>query len=696
MIGRTFKKEIAGIEIKATFNDLAKNANGSVLIEAGGTVVMVTATMSSEQSDKNYFPLSVEFEERFYAAGAILGSRFMRREGRPSSEATLSARIIDRTIRPLFSKDMYNDIQVIATVISLGKYTPDVLALIGASLAIGTSDIPWDGPVSGIKFTKTVDGWKPFAPLTESREYTNEILLCGKDNIITMIEMEGNQVPKNEVINVVGDALNIIKEIQSFQKEIIDDIGKTKISFTPPSVPEELQKFAEQTLRPKLTESLFDNSYTGDKPGDLWKEEIEKHDLPSETIRICNSYYENLVDDVIHTEAIENNKRVDGRALDEIRHLYAQAGGVSEIIHGSGIFYRGETHVFTALTLGSPSDALLLNTIQEQETEERFMHHYNFPPFSTGETGRVGSPNRREIGHGALAEKAIKPVLPKEETFPYTIRLVSECFSSNGSTSMASTCASTLALMDGGVPIDSPVAGIAIGLMKKDGKHVLLTDIQGPEDHHGDMDFKVARSKNGITAIQMDVKIEGITPQIFEEALDKGESACDEILQTINDAINSPRKDVASSAPTISTIKIPTDTIGLVIGKGGETIKALRTETNVSDIDINDDGTVTLSGTKENVEDAYNRIKEMTKKIAVGDEYNNAPIKTITDFGAFVEISPGKEGLVHISEFSPNRIKSVHDIASEGDRVPVVVKEIKPDGKIALSIKDRNPNFFDE
>ena len=383
-----------------------------------------------------------------------------------------------------------------------------------------------------------------------------------------------------------------------------------------------------------------------------------------------------------------------GRGADEVRPLYAQAGSVSKRLHGSGIFYRGGTHVFTALTLGSPGDALSLNTIEDPETDERFMHHYNFPPYSTGEVGRIGSPKRREIGHGALAEKALRNVLPSKDDFPYTMRLVSECFASNGSTSMGSVCASTLALMDGGVPITAPVAGIAVGLMQKGDAYVLLTDIQGPEDHHGSMDFKVAGTKNGITAIQMDVKIEGITLAILSEALEKGRVARLHILEIITQEMSEPRASLSPYAPHIDTLTIDPDTIGMVIGTGGKTIKQLRIDTGVDSIDIEDDGTVSVSGDKEAVALAVQKIHDMTRSFEVGDTVD-ATIKNITDFGAFAELSPSHDGMIHVSEFSPQRIDTVDSVVSPGDVVPVVVKEVRPDGRIALSVKDRDPSFFD-
>ena len=691
---KTFTTTVNDTTITASFTDLAAHANGSVLIEAGNTVVLVTVVMENNPSTKNYFPLSVEFEERFYSVGAILGSRFLRREGRPSQEATLNARIIDRTIRPLFPKSLHSEVQVIATVLSFGTYNPDTLAIIGTSLALGTSHIPWNGPVSAVRYTQTENGWKAFVPFDETKQVDNDILICGTGDRITMIEMEGREVPETDIIQVSEEATHTINHLQKFQEDVIREIGKEKVTVQEQQTPEQVKELFNEHIRPTLKEDLFSPEGGVYKIHRKWETIVREHISDSAEHYLAGVYFDDEIDALVRAEAVEHNRRVDGRGTDDVRSLYAQAGGVSPRLHGTGIFYRGETHVFTALTLGSPGDALSLNTVEDPDTDERFMHHYNFPPFSTGEVGRVGSPKRREIGHGALAEKAVRHILPSSEDFPYTMRLVSECFSSNGSTSMGSVCASTLALMDGGVPIIAPVAGIAIGLMQHNGSHKVLTDIQGPEDHYGDMDFKVAGTKNGVTAIQMDVKIEGITIEILKEALEKGRIARLTILETITGEIATPRDALSPYAPHIETITINPDTIGLVIGSGGKTIKALRADTGVENIDIEDDGTVTVSGAKENVARAMKEIYNMTRSFEVGDTLEGK-VKSITDFGAFVEMSPNKDGMVHISEFSPMRVNAVEDVLAVDDVVPVVVKEVRPDGRIALSIKDRDPTFFD-
>ncbi len=690
---KSFTTTINDVAITATFTNLAENAGGSVFIEAGDTVVFVSATMSEHEATQNYFPLSVEFEERFYSVGAILGSRFVRREGRPSQEAVLNARIIDRTIRPLFPKELHKEVQVVAMVLSFGSYNPDVLAVIGASLALGTSSIPWNGPISAVRFSQTTNNWQPFTNFEEAKDLTDHILLCGKENTITMIEMEGKEVSEEQIMQVSEQAVHTLADLQKFQQDIITQVGQEKKEISVTELSAEAKQIFDTIIRPKIEQAMFSSEMSLGSVQEEWMKLLEEKGIPDER-KVTDSYFEEMTDALVHSEAVKNSRRVDGRSMDEVRPLYAQAGGMSTRLHGSGIFYRGGTHVFTALTLGSPGDALSLNTIEDPETDERFMHHYNFPPYSTGEVGRIGSPKRREIGHGALAEKALRNVLPSQNDFPYTMRLVSECFASNGSTSMGSVCASTLALMDGGVPITAPVAGIAIGLMQEGDKHVLLTDIQGPEDHHGAMDFKVAGTKNGITAIQMDVKIEGITLPILSEALKKGQDARLHILETITQELPEPRTSLSPHAPHIETITIDPDCIGMVIGTGGKTIKQIRTDTGVDSIDIEDDGTVSVSGNKEAVASVIQKIHDMTRSFEVGDTID-ATIKNITDFGAFAELSPSKDGMIHVSEFSPQRIDTVDSVVSSGDIVPVVVKEVRPDGRIALSVKDRDPSFFD-
>ena len=499
---KKFECEIAGKTLTAEFTDLTEQANGSVLLRMGETAILVTAVMSSREGSSSWFPLSVEFEEKFYAAGAILGNRFQRREGRPSEEAVLSARIIDRTIRPLFDHSIRHDIQIVATVLAMGEDDPDVLGVIGASIALSVSDIPWAGPVGAVRIGQHKDsGSIIINPSYDDREAGNlnfEVLACGKDGAINMVETAAHEVGEKDIVAVLEASTQVHKKLEAWQQEIVAAVGKEKRVHESPAATEDIKTFFADNFKSKLSEVLFSGRAGKDHLHELKDEFIAALEEKDEAADLgaAAHYFEEELDKELHRGAIEESKRADGRKLDELRGLYAQAGGVSPVLHGSGIFYRGGTHIFTALTLGGPEAAQLIDTIEEQDTKKHYFHHYNFPPFSVGESGRVGGFNRRMIGHGALAEKAVMPVIPSREEFPYTIRLVSETMASNGSSSMGSVCGSTLALMDGGVPIKRPVAGIASGLMMEGGKYALLTDIQGPEDEHGDMDFKVAGTRH--------------------------------------------------------------------------------------------------------------------------------------------------------------------------------------------------------
>lgn len=697
---QSFSVEIAGKTLTADFTDLAGQANGSVIIRMGETAVLVTAVMSEREVSLPYFPLSVEFEEKFYAAGQILGSRFMRREGRPSEEAVLSARIIDRTIRPLFNHALRNEIQVVATVLAMGEDDPDVLAVIGASLALSVSDIPWAGPVGAVRIGLDEESGEvlinPSYIQREGRKLTFEVFACGKDNGINMIETAAYEVAEDDIVAILEASTQVHQKLEGWQKEIVAAIGKTKHEIVFAEVPEAAKTLFAEKFAEKLTATIFSNKAGKSHIYELKKEFITavadaEIDLAGSDL---NAYFEELVDAELHRGALEENKRADGRDMDSVRSLYAQAGDISPALHGSGIFYRGNTHIFTALTLGGPEAAQLIDTIEERDSKKRYMHHYNFPPFSVGETGRIGGFNRRMIGHGALAEKALIPVIPDQSEFPYTIRLVSETMSSNGSSSMGSACGSTLALMDGGVPIKRPVAGIASGLMMDGDTYVLLTDIQGPEDEHGDMDFKVAGTTEGVTAIQMDVKVDGVPVPILAEALEKAKQARLEIISVIEAAIEKPREKISSRAPEIITLTIQPEQIGLVIGGGGKTINAIKEDTGVEEISIEDDGSVFITGKDGSAQKAADHIALLTKVYAVGEQLD-VTITKITTFGAFAKIDSQNEGLIHISEIAPFRLDKVESALTEGDVVPVVVSKVD-DGKIGLSIKDRNPNWAEE
>ncbi len=695
---KTYSVVIGDKTITAEFSNLTDQADGAVILSSGGTVVLVTAVMSKEENKSaGWFPLSVEFEEKFYAAGQILGSRFIRREGRPSDEAVLSARVIDRTIRPLFKHSIRNNIQIVATVLVIGDDDPDVLGVIGASLALSVSDIPWQGPVGAVRIGRNREAGtiliNPNYLDRAENKLDFEVLACGKNGGINMIEAAAHEVSDSDMVSVLKAATMTHKVLEDWQQQIVADLGKTKRPEPVNDIPSALTELFASEFKQKLETVLFSGRAGKDHIYELKDafavaaiEQIE--DLSQSK---ASDYFEEEVDKELHRGALEGGKRADGRALDEVRALYAQAGGVSDRLHGTGIFYRGGTHIFTALTLGGPEAAQLIDTIENQDTKKSYFHHYNFPPFSVGETGRVGGFNRRMIGHGALAEKAVAPMIPSKEDFPYTIRLVSETMASNGSSSMGSVCASALALMDGGVPLKRPVAGIASGVMMAGDKYALLTDIQGPEDEHGDMDFKVAGTREGITAIQMDVKIDAIPVNVLGEALEQAKKARLQILDVMEAEIGSPREEISPYAPKIIMLKINPEQIGLVIGSGGKVIKATKEESGVEEISIEDDGTVYISGQHDTAAAAERIIKELTRVFAVGERLSVTIIR-IVDFGAFAKINDQNEGLIHISEISPERIEKVSDVLKLGDVVPVVVSKVEG-GKIGLSIKQTDPEF---
>ncbi len=701
---REFKIKLEGKELIAEFNDLAARSNSSVLMRYGDTVILVTANMGGKK-DLDYFPLSVEYEEKFYASGAILGSRFQRREGRPSDEAILSARIVDRTIRPLFDHSLRREVQVVVTVLSLGEDDPDVLAVIGASLALGTSSIPWGGPVSAVRLGMLNGSQELIVnPTYKEREFENEkldLLACGKDGLINMIEVGAKEVEESVLEAALERASQIHDKLNAWQKEIINEIGKEKEAIEKEELPKELLDFYEKELAPKMFEWVFEKNETYALK-DKWLKAVEEN-LGEEFLSSADHLFEEKIDEFVHEQAVKEGRRQDGRAMDEIRPLYAQAGGLSNVIHGTGIFYRGDTHVLSALTLGSPSDAQVIDTIEAPDSEKRFIHHYNFPPFSVGETGRVGGFNRRAIGHGALAEKSLRAVIPSKDEFPYTIRIVSETMSSNGSSSQASICAASLALHDAGVPVKSHVAGIAMGLMadasvlgKKEwekGKYKILTDIQGPEDHFGDMDFKVSGTRMGVTAVQMDVKLEGVPVKVLSEAFEQAKKARLQILDLLESEIAKPRGSLPENAPRIETFKIDTDKIGLVIGSGGKTIQGIKETSGVDDITIEEDGTVYISGKGESAQKAKEAIEELVKVFEVGDKLTGEVVR-IEPYGAFVKLNSQNDGLVHISEISKDRVESVKDVLKIGDKVPVEVIGVDEKGRINLSIKKANPDFI--
>jgi len=686
------------------FTDLAEQAQGSVILKYGETIVLATACMSHDkQEGLGFFNLTVDYVEKFYAAGKILGSRFVRREGRPSEEAILACRVIDRTLRPLFDQSMRHAVQVIVTVLSVDENDPTILAVNAASLALAVSNIPWAGPVGAVrigKYTDTNNEKLTVNPaqslrLDEDAQYKFDLTVCGKDGNINMIEAAARQVTEDDLEEALKAASLEITKLENFQKKIVSEIGKEKRVIEKETIFKESVVLFNENILPKIETALFAGAGKAkiDELHNVWNKLVREKFADRKDFSLEDNLFDDTENDILHKKAITENKRADGRKMDELRDLFAQAGGLSSILHGSGIFYRGGTHVLSVLTLGGPEERNLVDGLQ-LKVEKRFMHHYNFPPYSAGEVGRMGSTNRREIGHGALAEKALAMVLPSKNDFPYTMRIVSESMASNGSTSQASICASTLALMDGGVPILAPVAGIAMGLMyESDAKYKILTDIQGPEDHHGDMDFKIAGTRDGVTAIQLDVKVEGVPIKILGEAMKQSKLARVAILDRIEKEIPKPRVSISPKAPKILIIKINPDKIGMVIGGGGKTIKEIK-EKSGAEITIEDDGTVYLTGVGDGAELAKKIIEEMTHEYKVGEILKGEVVK-VADFGAFVRLNPFTDGMVHISEIAPIRVERVSEFLKEGMIVPVKVINIDIEkGRIGLSIKEADKDFF--
>lgn len=688
---KTFRKEIAGRELIIEAGKLAGQANGSATVQYGDTVVLATATMSDQQREGvNFFPLMVDYEERLYAAGKIKGSRFIKREGRPTDDAVLSGRMTDRILRPLFNGRIRNDIQVVITILSVDQANdPDLCSIIGASIALAISDIPWNGPVGAARVSKA-DGKIIINPTYEQRkESLFEVMIAGKDGKINMIEAGGKEAPESEVLEAIEFAQSYIQEIEKFQTEIVSQIGKAKKEVPLVKADDETEK----KIREFLSDKLYDLNFKTVKAGQGAKEKIIREGLKAfvvenfseKELAVANIIMEEETDAIMHKSILQDDKRPDGRKMNELREISANVG-ILPRTHGSGLFNRGATQALTVATLGAPSDEQTLDSMEEEGTK-RFMHHYSFPPFSVGEVAPMRGPGRREIGHGALAEKALCPMIPDKEVFPYTIRLVSEVLSSNGSSSMASACGSSLALMDAGVPIARPIAGIAMGLVSnKSGEYKVLTDIQGPEDHYGDMDFKIAGSEIGITAMQMDVKVEGITLEIIKETLAGARNARIQIMEIMSKTIPASRKELSPYAPRITTMRINPEKIRDVIGPGGKVINEIIAETGVT-IDIEDDGLVIITS-KDPVaaKKAEEWIKNLTREVVAGEVFQGKVVK-IMDFGAFVEILPGQDGLVHISELAPTRVNKVSDIVKVGDVITVKVKEVDSQGRINLTHK---------
>lgn len=687
---KVFKTMYAGRELTVETGKTCELSNGSCWVRYGETVVMANVTASVKPREGvDFFPLSVDYEERLYSVGRIPGS-FMKREGKPSEKAILTSRVVDRPIRPLFPKDMRNDVSVVMTVLAVDPdNSPEICGMIATSVAISISDIPWNGPIGGIS-VGLVDGEIILNPTLEQRENSDlNLTVAGTMEKIVMIEAGANEVDDDTMLKAIMTGHEEIKKIVAFISDIQKEIGKKKFEFESMEVDHDLFDAVEELVGEKVKFALDtnDKNVREERLNPIKDEVHEKFDeqYPEKIAMIDECIYK-LQKKIVRNWLYEG-KRVDGRGIDEIRPLAAEVG-VLPRVHGSGLFTRGQTQVLTVATLGPVSDSQRIDGLDEEDSK-RYMHHYNFPSYSVGETKPSRGPGRREIGHGALAERALEPVIPSVEEFPYALRLVSEVLSSNGSTSQGSICGSTLALMDAGVPIKAPVAGISCGLITRDdGSFMTMVDIQGLEDFFGDMDFKVGGTHKGITAIQVDIKVDGLTPEIIKEAFAKTHKARDYILDEIMlKAIPEPRKEVGKYAPKMLQTKVPVDKIREVIGQGGKVIQKISADCNVK-IDINDEGNVFISGIDmENAKKALQIVETIANDPEIGAIYKGKVVR-IMNFGAFVEIAPGKDGLVHISKLDKQRVEKVEDVVSIGDEIVVKVMEIDSQGRINLSRKD--------
>ncbi len=696
--------QIGGRILEVETGLLAGQANGAVTVRYGDTVVLAAAVMSKEGiRGKGYFPLMVDYEERYYAAGKIKGSKFIKREGRPSEEAILTGRVVDRTIRPLFDGRMRNEVQVVVTVLSIdGENDPGIVAMTAASATLLLSNIPWNGPIGAVRVGR-VNGEFILNPVNgELADSSLDIIIAGTKDKINMIEAGANEVPEEEIVKAFAFGHEAIRKICLFLEGIQKEAGQPKTEAVYVKGESDFEAKIKQIFdSEKLAEILYGQDkqvvYNQiDAIRDQVKNYIKKSSPGSDADQIewlkeiAEQVLEEYCDEVVHKNILEKDRRPDGRKLNEIRKITCQVG-ILPRTHGSALFTRGETQALTVTTLGSPGDEQVIDTM-EADTKKRYMHHYNFPPYSTGEIKPLRGPGRREIGHGALAERALIPVIPSKDEFPYTILLVSEILSSNGSSSMASTCGSTLSLMDAGVPIKRPVSGIAMGIITNkqqatnNQQHKILTDIQGLEDHYGDMDFKVAGTEQGVTAMQMDVKIDGLDVKTLEKALSQAKINRIEILEKILAAMPEPRKEMSQYAPRIITLHINPDKIRNVIGTGGKIINEIIDRTGV-EIDIEDDGSVFITSPDESsAKKAVEWIDNLTHEVKPGEIFNGR-ITRIMNFGAFAEILPGQEGLIHISELADYRVEKVEDIVHIGDIVPVKVRNIDDQGRINLSMK---------
>ncbi|MGB7958071.1 MAG: polyribonucleotide nucleotidyltransferase [Minisyncoccia bacterium] len=695
---KEFSTEIAGKKLTIEVSELAEQANAAVLAKYGETVVLATAVMGRRDVDMDYMPLKVDYEERFYAAGKIIGSRYVRREGRSSEEAILAGRLVDRTIRPLFNDRMRRDIQVVVTVLQIDdENDPEFIGLLGASTALLISDIPWSGPVAGVRVVRWADGVKinPDSSYVTANPPIFDAFVSGSKDRINMIELGGLDAQEKDVVASFKTAQETINQLIDFQEKIRAEIGKTKVVVALAEPDPEFKAMVETFIEGKLEAAVY-HPIKMEQQSEIGKLKTALNLHLKETLedqgkkvnwKAADFLFEDAINQLVHKNVLENDRRPDGRKLDELRSLDAEVGLFSRT-HGSALFRRGNTQALAVTTLAAPGAEQLIETMETQG-KRRFMLHYNFPPFSVGEVGNFRGPGRREIGHGNLARKSLERLIPTKEEFPYTIRVVSEIMSSNGSSSQATVCAAALSMMDAGVPLKKPAAGVAMGLMMKDvNNYKVLTDIQGPEDHHGDMDLKVAGTVDGVTGMQMDVKVDGLTIEILEKAFEQTRKARLEILKVLTATLPEARKEISPFVPKIRQIKIPTDKIGALIGPGGKMINGLIEKYALTGIDVEEDGNVFVSGTDlAKVEAAVAEITGLTREFKVG-EIVEGPIVKILEFGAIVDMGGGKDGMIHVSELKDGFVKNVEDVVKMGDFVRAKIISVdEGGGKIRLSIK---------
>lgn len=698
MAKEVFSMNFDGKNITVETGELAKQARGAVLVRYEDTVVLSTACASNVAKDTDFFPLTVSFEEKLYSVGKIPGG-FLRREGRPSEHATLTARLIDRPIRPLFADGFRNEVQVVNTALSVDQnYPAEMAAMLGASLALSISDIPFEGPIAGVE-VGCIDGEFVINPNVEQKEKsTLSLTMAGKKDAIMMVEAGSKEVSEELMVEALAYGQTWIKKLCEFEEEIIAKVGKEKMEVVLYEVPQSLKQDiysyvfdrlkAAVSIKDKLECNNTIDALTAETIDFFAQKEYENEAEKNKTLKMVNEVCTQIVADEVRRLIVEDKIRPDGRAVDEIRPLDAQID-ILPRVHGSGLFTRGQTQVLSATTLGALGDNQIIDDLTEVE-EKRFMHHYNFPPYSVGEVGRMGTPGRREIGHGALGERALKQVLPSEEEFPYAIRTVAEVLESNGSSSQASICAGTLSLMAAGVPIKAPVAGIAMGLIENGGNYTILTDIQGMEDHFGDMDFKVAGTREGITALQMDIKVQGLDKKVLAEAMQQAKKARMQILDVMEKAIAQPRKEVSQYAPKIAMMQIPPEKIRDVIGTGGKNINQIIEASNQTKIDISDEGKVVIYHVDQaSIDIARSMIEAIVREAKVGEVYENVKVVRVESFGIFVELFANTDAMVHVSDLRWEKVVKPSSLYKVGDIVEkVIVKEIDEKGRINASIKD--------